>query len=377
MLFIILVMIKTFLCFSQVLINVILCIIVSMTNDLVSALKSSKSLVETAHLLNKDAIDRSPSAARARFLKWHKEKVTKVARSSSRSSALIMGAGNCTDFDLEFLADYFGRVVIVDLDSQSVSQRVSQLGSSSRSKVHIVQRDLNGSVEKIVSDAEKSVARARNPAEVLQIVSNMLNFGEISTDPKSEPFDFVYSANVASSFAYVALSYLYAKIQDRFPDLPPISAFYEASNGFVTAMPLLHLANLGNYFDSGTNGFVSCGVLKTPFACPPTDLQSAKPFFFTIDPETHLRKKTALYYLGYLMSHPNLPNSLLNLWQLSARRSSLSLGNFNAQFILDSEYASTSDGRFFEGGINETLLLKKHERPRIFAPTDPDIVFAP
>ena len=347
-----------------------------MVIDLASSLKSSKSLVETAHLLNADSSIRPPSAARAKFLKWHRNKVNEVICTSPRSSVFILGGGNCTDFDLEFVADYFGRVVIADLDSQSVSDSVSKLGSSSRDKVRIVQSDLNGSVEKIVSDVENSLSRARSTAEAFAIVSNMLNFGEISLDPKPEPFDFVYSANLASSFAFVALNHLYAKVIDMFPDAPHISALYEASNGFVTAMPLLHLTNLGNYFDSKTIGFVSSTALRTSFVSS-SDPNNAQPFFFSMDPQTNRRVRTAFYCLGSLLPRPDFPNSLLNLWQFSASRSSLSLFGFGAQFVLDTGGISPSTDRFFDGSVNETLLLRKSGRPSFPMIDSTPIVFAP
>lgn len=348
-----------------------------MAIDIATSLKLSKSLVETARILNTDP--RPRSSARNKFLEWHRKRVTEVARTSSRSSAFIMGGGNCTDFDLEFATDYFGRVVIADLDSQSVSDSVSKLGSSSRAKVRIVQSDLNGSVEKIVSDAENAISGARSASEAFAIVSNMLNFGEISVDSKPEPFDFVYSANLASSFAFVALHHLYAKVIDAFPDVPPLSVLYEASNGFVTAMPLLHLTNLGNYFDSQTIGFVSATALRTSFVSS-SDPKEAQPFFFTMVPQTNRRVRSALYCFGAQLPNPDLPNSLANLWQLSAGRSGLSLFEFDAQFVLDAQGISPplSTDQFFDGCVNETLLLKKLDRLSFHGKMDsPPVVFTP
>lgn len=346
-----------------------------MAIDIAASLKLSKSLVETARILNTDP--RPKSSARNKFLEWHRKRVTEVARTSSRSSAFIMGGGNCTDFDLDFATDYFGQVVIADLDSQSVYDSVSKLGSSSRAKVRIVQCDLNGSVEKIVSDAEKALSSARSAAEAVAIVSNMLNFGEISLGQKKEPFGFVYSANLASSFAFVALTHLYAKMKDRFPDVSALPFLYDASNGFVSAMPFLHLTMVGNHFDAQTVGFVSSTALRTSFVCPSSNLNLAQPSFLATDSQTQRRIKSALYSLGFLLQNPNFPNSLLNLWQFSAGRSGLSLFEFGVQFILDSEDVSSSTDRFFDGSINETLLLRKSDRPSFHITDSKPIVFLP
>jgi hypothetical protein len=59
-------------------------------------------------------------------------------------SIAILGAGNCNDIDVNFLADQFNKVYMIDIDSEALEYAISKVDSSKINKIEIISEDLTG-----------------------------------------------------------------------------------------------------------------------------------------------------------------------------------------------------------------------------------------
>ncbi|MBI5223520.1 hypothetical protein HY990_03785 [Candidatus Micrarchaeota archaeon] len=343
-----------------------------MSQNPVVTLKGSQNIFETARRLNEAAREQSGSKASAKFLAYHRKRVEDVARRSNRGSAFILGAGNCTEFDLAFMADYFGRIVISDLDIEAPKRVLEEVSSATRSKVRLVKVDINGSVEQAVKDAERAIDHATSAEQAVSVAGMVLNLSEITTGEDPQHFDFIYSANVAPSIAFTVLMHLYAKIIDRFPDAPDFWTLYDKADQFVGAMPLLHLVKLGAHFGTESQGYINSTAARCHFGHNPEKPQIVVPILFDTNERGEMTS-ASIHFLGHMPEMPQVPNSILRIWQASARHSGLSMARFGIHQVLEEELP---DGGF-EGMIYETAELRKLDRPRFMCPEEPEQVFMP
>src|SRR6185437_11194662 len=64
--------------------------------------------------------------------------------STDETTALIVGAGNCTDIPIKKLATMFKKVRLVDLDKDAMMAAVREIDPSLQEKIEIVQADISG-----------------------------------------------------------------------------------------------------------------------------------------------------------------------------------------------------------------------------------------
>jgi hypothetical protein len=146
----------------------------------------------------------------------HRRILEAAALCERRSTALILGAGNCTEIPLEELARGFDEVILVDLDEQSMAAAVEDLPNELIPKVRLRVEDATTFAAPLMRRLRQSVAASGTAAQAFEQMDAALD----KVEPRQSPFhlpeaDLVVSSLVLSELHRYPLNYAGRLIHDK------------------------------------------------------------------------------------------------------------------------------------------------------------------
>ncbi|MGV8085509.1 MAG: hypothetical protein ACP5N9_04635 [Candidatus Bilamarchaeum sp.] len=204
----------------------------------------------------------------AEFLDFQKEQINNAAQTTkARDRAIVYGAGNCQDFNLEFLADYFGKVVLVDIEEEGVSIARGKLPTLARSKVDIQLKDASSCIDSLIVSSRPFISRSYGPKKSFEnLVRGVAYSPDVYVVRETEKFDFVLSTDLASTISLVPIAWLYARFCEEFPSLNvDFVEFQKAFLPYMQASLGFHLASISGHFNPDTLGVVTANSVECPF----------------------------------------------------------------------------------------------------------------
>jgi hypothetical protein len=140
-----------------------------------------------------------------------------AAKCERRTTALILGAGNCTEIPLEELARRFDGVILVDLDDESMAAAVEELPDELIPKVQLRVEDVTTFAASLMRRLWQSVAASGAAGQAFERIEQALD----EREPLSSPFqlpeaDLVVSSLVLSELHRYPLNYADRLVRDKF-----------------------------------------------------------------------------------------------------------------------------------------------------------------
>lgn len=132
-------------------------------------------------------------------------------------TALVLGAGKCTEIPLEDLARRFDEVVLVDLDEESMAAAVEELPDELIPKVHVSVQDVTTFAAPLMGHLLESVAESDSAATAFGRIAQTLD----KLEPRKSPFrlpeaDLVVSSLLLSELHRYPLNYADRLVRDKF-----------------------------------------------------------------------------------------------------------------------------------------------------------------
>src|SRR5262245_16019721 len=94
----------------------------------------------------------------------HREHIARLLSRGPRGRLTVLGAGNCNDLDLVDAVRDFGRVDLLDLDTEAVFRAVERQGLASDPRLRVVPPcDLSGFASAAATSFAELLERARAP----------------------------------------------------------------------------------------------------------------------------------------------------------------------------------------------------------------------
>lgn len=155
------------------------------------------------------------------FYNWHSDSVKGVMNGFSGSSC-VLGAGPCSDLDLEYLAEASDKVTLVDMDEEAPSLARDRLPGPLKNKVIVLRSDVSGFIEGFVSAAEKIISVSSTGESAVQSVLALLSsykrahITPMSLDSGS--MDLVISCDAVSNLLRLPLHYVQNILSEKFGD---------------------------------------------------------------------------------------------------------------------------------------------------------------
>jgi hypothetical protein len=99
-----------------------------------------------------------------------------VLQTSSAKSIIVFGAGECNDIDIKFLCNTFARVVLTDVDEQSIYDGLSRQGIKDLSKLQVCKVEYTGLEDAGFFDTLAALCSENSPiAQISEFVQNALS----------------------------------------------------------------------------------------------------------------------------------------------------------------------------------------------------------
>ncbi len=132
-------------------------------------------------------------------------------------TALVLGAGACREIPLEELAEMFNRVVLVDLDSPSMSAAVARIPRHLRNKIEIRVSDVTSFAKPLMDATAHIMGNARTASDAfIQLRSLYGAINAIERPPSLPQADLVVSSLVLSELARYPSTYAARLFSERF-----------------------------------------------------------------------------------------------------------------------------------------------------------------
>ncbi len=136
---------------------------------------------------------------------------------TGRSTAVVLGAGSCREIPLEGLAQRFERVVLADLDEQSMREAVGRLPAELQDRVEIRVSDITSFAQSMMRRVEEALEQSSSAEEAFdrlgQIYDAVSEFGEGPSLPKA---DFVISSLVLAELPRYPRTYADRLLRNKF-----------------------------------------------------------------------------------------------------------------------------------------------------------------
>jgi hypothetical protein len=134
-----------------------------------------------------------------------------------RSTALVLGAGNCTEIPLEELAGSFEQVVLADLDDASMTAAVEDLPDELIPKVRVSVDDVTRFAAPLMQGLLRAVETSETAEQAFQRIDETLRGLEADDAPPTLPeADLVVSSLVLSELHRYPLNYAARLVRDKF-----------------------------------------------------------------------------------------------------------------------------------------------------------------
>jgi hypothetical protein len=134
-----------------------------------------------------------------------------------RSTALVLGAGNCTEIPLEELARSFDEVVLTDLDDASMAAAVEDLPEDLIPKVRLQVEDVTGFAAPLMQRLWQAVEKCETAEQAFERIGESLSGLEADAPPPKLPeADLVVSSLVLSELHRYPLNYAARLMRDKF-----------------------------------------------------------------------------------------------------------------------------------------------------------------
>jgi len=141
-----------------------------------------------------------------------------IEAAPQRRSALVLGAGQCREIPLQELARQFQRIVLADLDHDSMAEAVKTLPQELRAKVEIRVTDVTSFATRMMLQMKQAVRESESASEAYQAIRRIyasLPEAERQT-PDLPKVDFLISSLVLSELHHYPRYYADKLIQDKF-----------------------------------------------------------------------------------------------------------------------------------------------------------------
>lgn len=140
-----------------------------------------------------------------------------AALSQGHATALVLGAGNCTEIPLEELAKTFDEVVLVDLDDASMSAAAEDLPDELIPKVRLQVADVTRFAAPLMRRLLAAVDQSETVDQAFEKINETLSgLGADDTPPKLPAADLVISSLVLSELHRYPLNYAARLVRDKF-----------------------------------------------------------------------------------------------------------------------------------------------------------------
>jgi hypothetical protein len=134
-----------------------------------------------------------------------------------RSTALVLGAGNCTEIPLEELARNFEQVVLADLDDASMTAAVEDLPDELIPKVRVSVGDVTRFAAPLMQRLWRAVETSETAEQAFEQIEETFSGLEAGDAPPTLPeADLVVSSLVLSELHRYPLSYAARLVRDKF-----------------------------------------------------------------------------------------------------------------------------------------------------------------
>ena len=147
----------------------------------------------------------------------HRRILDAASMCERRSTALVLGAGNCTEIPLHELAQRFDEVVLLDLDDASMAAAVEDLPDELIPKVHLSVQDVTRFAAPLMRRLWRAVEESETAEQSFERISEALSNVEADDGPPTYPdADLVVSSLVFSELHRYPLSYASRLVRDKF-----------------------------------------------------------------------------------------------------------------------------------------------------------------
>lgn len=187
-----------------------------------------------------------------------------AAEEGTPSRALILGAGNCTDIPLDFIAPNFDEIVLVDADIAATERAVRHLPPYLLGKISLVGADVTGIIPSLSASIEQAVGSCPTFDQFVPTVVQSLSTINPDTSPKpnlGDGFNFVCSQLLMSQLCLAPLTHMAVRqIPQHYGKTPSIAdiesedELYRATDLLEVATQLSHISYLRRLV--ATNGTV-------------------------------------------------------------------------------------------------------------------------
>lgn len=134
-----------------------------------------------------------------------------------RSTALVLGAGNCTEIPLEELAGSFEQVVLADLDDASMTAAVEDLPDELIPKVRVSVGDVTRFAAPLMQRLWRAVEASETAEQAFERIEETFSGLEADDAPPTLPeADLVVSSLVLSELHRYPLNYAARLMRDKF-----------------------------------------------------------------------------------------------------------------------------------------------------------------
>ncbi|MEX2301375.1 MAG: hypothetical protein WD733_10585 [Bryobacterales bacterium] len=168
-----------------------------------------------------------------------------AAKCERRKTALILGAGNCTEIPLEELARRFDEVMLVDLDEESMAAAVEELPEELIPKVQLHVEDVTTFAAPLMNRLLQSVTASDTAGQAFERIEEALD----KLEPQPSPFrlpeaDLVVSSLVLSELHRYPLNYAGRLVRDKFGERLTAWPRYESFRDRLQSIALRDHAGL-------------------------------------------------------------------------------------------------------------------------------------
>lgn len=177
----------------------------------------------------------------------HRQHVDKLlAAGSKRQNALLLGPGNCNDFDLAKLVRRFAHVDLLDIDPAAVIAAVKELPPADLPKVSVIEFDVTGLYQQLIPDLMREI-----PAMSAAGLAARLDRLRAQLTPVALPWEIAHkeydTVAVLAVFSQLFIPFYEDNIVPLYPEADMAlkkSAFALANRlselCFASLLPLLH-----------------------------------------------------------------------------------------------------------------------------------------
>ena len=147
--------------------------------------------------------------------KNHREAVVKLQEKNIFSvrddidTAIVLGAGNCDDIDLNYLCSKVSKLTLVDMDLEIMKSGVEKqnLSQENYEKIEFVGNvDFTGLEDtKFYEELEELLERSKKPKQVLKLITKSLKLIEENTLLKNQTYSLVISGAIHSELTAASL----------------------------------------------------------------------------------------------------------------------------------------------------------------------------